>query len=74
MASTPVILLSKRSGNSSDRPNTATVQAGEAATVAVSALPAVVALFAVFAVFAVLALSANPAPIFCHEPPVQTLR
>ena len=31
MASTPVILLSKRSGNSSDRPNTATVQAGEAA-------------------------------------------
>jgi len=31
MASTPVILLLKRSGNSSDRPNTATVQAGEAA-------------------------------------------
>lgn len=31
MASTPVILLSKRSGNSSDRPNTTTVQAGEAA-------------------------------------------
>lgn len=31
MASTPVILLSKRSGNSSDRPNTSTVQAGEAA-------------------------------------------
>jgi hypothetical protein len=31
MASTPVILLSKRSGNSSDRPNAATVQAGEAA-------------------------------------------
>jgi len=31
MASTPVILLLKRTGNSSDRPNTATVQAGEAA-------------------------------------------
>ena len=31
MASTPVILLSKRSGNSSDRPNVATVQVGEAA-------------------------------------------
>lgn len=31
MASTPVILLQKRSGNSSDRPNAATVQAGEAA-------------------------------------------
>lgn len=31
MASTPVILLLKRSGNSSDRPNSATVQAGEAA-------------------------------------------
>ena len=31
MASTPVILLTKRSGNSSDRPNTTTVQAGEAA-------------------------------------------
>jgi hypothetical protein len=31
MASTPVILLLKRSGNSSDRPNTTTVQAGEAA-------------------------------------------
>ncbi len=31
MASTPVILLTKRTGNSSDRPNTATVQAGEAA-------------------------------------------
>jgi hypothetical protein len=31
MASTPVILLTKRSGNSSDRPNTATVQAGETA-------------------------------------------
>ena len=31
MASTPVIILSKRSGNSSDRPNTATVQAGEVA-------------------------------------------
>ena len=31
MATTPVILLSKRSGNSSDRPNTTTVQAGEAA-------------------------------------------
>ena len=31
MATTPVILLSKRSGNSSDRPNTSTVQAGEAA-------------------------------------------
>jgi hypothetical protein len=31
MASTPVILLTKRSGNSSDRPNTSTVQAGEAA-------------------------------------------
>lgn len=31
MASTPVIILTKRSGNSSDRPNTATVQAGEAA-------------------------------------------
>ena len=31
MASTPVILLSKRSGNSSDRPDTTTVQAGEAA-------------------------------------------
>jgi len=31
MASTPVILLSKRSGNSSDRPNAATVQAGEIA-------------------------------------------
>jgi hypothetical protein len=31
MASTPVILLLKRTGNSSDRPNTATVQAGEPA-------------------------------------------
>jgi len=31
MASTPVILLQKRSGNASDRPFTATVQAGEAA-------------------------------------------
>jgi len=31
MASTPVILLTKRSGNSSDRPGTTTVQAGEAA-------------------------------------------
>lgn len=31
MASTPVILLLKRTGNSSDRPNTAIVQAGEAA-------------------------------------------
>lgn len=31
MASTPVILLVKRSGNSSDRPNTSTIQAGEAA-------------------------------------------
>ena len=31
MASTPVILLTKRTGNASDRPNTATVQAGEAA-------------------------------------------
>lgn len=31
MASTPVILLTKRSGNSSDRPNTSTVQAGETA-------------------------------------------
>ena len=31
MASTPVILLTKRSGNSSDRPNTTTVQAGEVA-------------------------------------------
>ena len=31
MASTPVILLSKRTGNSSDRPDTATVQAGELA-------------------------------------------
>jgi hypothetical protein len=31
MASTPVILLLKRTGNSSDRPNTSTVQAGEAA-------------------------------------------
>lgn len=31
MASTPVILLQKRSGNSSDRPNTTTVQVGEAA-------------------------------------------
>lgn len=31
MASTPVILLTKRSGNSSDRPNTTTVQAGETA-------------------------------------------
>jgi hypothetical protein len=31
MASAPVILLLKRTGNSSDRPNTATVQAGEAA-------------------------------------------
>lgn len=31
MASTPVIILSKRTGNSSDRPNTATVQAGEVA-------------------------------------------
>jgi hypothetical protein len=31
MASTPVILLQKRSGNSSDRPNSATIQAGEAA-------------------------------------------
>lgn len=31
MASTPVIILSKRSGNSSDRPNTTTVQAGEVA-------------------------------------------
>jgi hypothetical protein len=29
MASTPVILLLKRTGNSSDRPNTVTVQAGE---------------------------------------------
>lgn len=31
MASTPVILLTKRSGNSSDRPNATTVQAGEVA-------------------------------------------
>jgi hypothetical protein len=31
MASTPVIILTKRSGNSSDRPNTSTVQAGETA-------------------------------------------
>lgn len=31
MASTPVILLTKRSGNSADRPNTSTVQAGETA-------------------------------------------
>jgi hypothetical protein len=31
MASTPVILLSKRSGNASDRPNASTVQAGEIA-------------------------------------------
>ena len=31
MASTPVILLLKRSGNSADRPNTGTVQAGEPA-------------------------------------------
>lgn len=31
MASTPVILLQKRSGNSSDRPFTTTVQVGEAA-------------------------------------------
>lgn len=31
MASTPVIILTKRSGNSSDRPNTGTVQAGETA-------------------------------------------
>lgn len=31
MASTPVIILSKRTGNSSDRPNTTTVQAGEVA-------------------------------------------
>ena len=31
MASTPVILLLKRTGNSSDRPNATTVQAGEAA-------------------------------------------
>lgn len=31
MASTPVIILQKRSGNSSDRPLTTTVQAGEAA-------------------------------------------
>jgi hypothetical protein len=31
MASTPVIILTKRTGNSSDRPNTATVQAGETA-------------------------------------------
>jgi len=31
MASTPVILLVKRTGNASDRPNTATVQAGEVA-------------------------------------------
>lgn len=31
MASTPVIILTKRSGNSSDRPNTTTVQAGETA-------------------------------------------
>lgn len=31
MASTPVILLLKRSGNAADRPNTATVQAGEPA-------------------------------------------
>lgn len=31
MASTPVILLLKRTGNSSDRPNTVTVQAGEPA-------------------------------------------
>lgn len=31
MASTPVILLLKRTGNSSDRPDTSTVQAGEAA-------------------------------------------
>ena len=31
MASTPVILLVKRTGNASDRPNTSTVQAGEVA-------------------------------------------
>jgi hypothetical protein len=31
MASTPVILLLKRTGNASDRPNTGTVQAGEVA-------------------------------------------
>jgi hypothetical protein len=31
MASTPVILLVKRSGNSADRPNTSTVQTGEMA-------------------------------------------
>jgi len=31
MASTPVIILTKRSGNSADRPNVATVQAGEMA-------------------------------------------
>ena len=31
MASTPVILLTKRSGNASDRPNPATVQVGECA-------------------------------------------
>jgi len=31
MASTPVIILTKRSGNASDRPNVATVQAGEMA-------------------------------------------
>ena len=31
MASTPVIILQKRSGNASDRPLTTTVQAGEAA-------------------------------------------
>jgi hypothetical protein len=31
MASTPVILLLKRTGNSADRPDTATVQTGEAA-------------------------------------------
>jgi len=31
MASTPIILLVKRSGNASDRPNTSTVQVGEVA-------------------------------------------
>jgi hypothetical protein len=31
MASTPVILLAKRSGNAADRPDTATIQAGEPA-------------------------------------------
>ena len=31
MTTTPVILLTKRSGNSADRPSTATIQAGEAA-------------------------------------------